>query len=147
MTECNMTIKMMEGCEDLVPKQLHNGDAEFDIMAREKSILAVGESKLIKTGIFMELPVGFEAQVRPRSGLAYKHMISVTNTPGTIDCDYRGEVGVLLINHGSDVFHIERGDRIAQMVINELPIVNITLTDKLSETVRGSGGFGSTGVK
>ena len=95
----------------------------------------------------MELPVGYEAQVRPRSGLALKHGITVLNTPGTIDAGYRGEVGVILINAGENDFTIARGDRIAQMVIQQLSDVQLVAAEQLSDTSRGAGGFGSTGVK
>ena len=109
-------------------------------------VLRPGERKLVPTGLVMEIPKGYEGQVRPRSGLAYKHGITCLNTPGTIDADYRGEVMVLLINHGQNPFTIERGMRIAQMVVapvKQMEIVEISLAN---ETGRGSGGFGSTGV-
>lgn len=102
---------------------------------------------LVPTGLAMALPAGYEAQIRPRSGLAYKHGITVINSPGTIDADYRGEVKILLINHGEDTFTIERGDRIAQMVIAPVTQANFEVVETLSETQRGSGGYGSTGVK
>lgn len=109
--------------------------------------LSPGERTLIKTGFCMALPAGFEAQVRPRSGLALKHGITVLNSPGTIDADYRGEVGVLLINHGQDDFTISRGDRFAQMVIAPVTQGDFKVVDTLSETIRGSGGYGSTGTQ
>ena len=93
----------------------------------------------------MELPVNYEAQIRPRSGLALKHNITLTNSPGTIDAGYRGEVGVIMFNHGPAEFEVKRGDRIAQMVITELPEVELDLVESLSESDRGAGGFGSTG--
>ena len=95
----------------------------------------------------MELPVNYEAQVRPRSGLALKHNITLTNSPGTIDAGYRGEVGVIMFNHGPAEFEVKRGDRIAQMVITELPEVELDLAENLSGSDRGAGGFGSTGRK
>ncbi|HFB55316.1 MAG TPA: dUTP diphosphatase [Hellea balneolensis] len=110
-------------------------------------VLAVGERALIPTGFAMALPPGYEAQIRPRSGLAYKHGISVVNSPGTIDADYRGEVKILLINHGDQNFVINRGDRIAQMVIAPVTQADFVTVEILSETKRGSGGYGSTGVK
>ena len=110
-------------------------------------VLHPGERKLIPSGFSMALPAGFEAQVRPRSGLAIKHGIGVLNSPGTIDADYRGEVGVILINHGDMDFHIQRGDRIAQMVIAALPAVDFIEVSELEDTERGSGGFGSSGRK
>lgn len=110
-------------------------------------VLQVGERRLIPTGLSMALPAGYEAQVRPRSGLAFKHGITVVNSPGTIDADYRGEIGIVLINHGQDAFQISRGDRIAQMVIAPVTQASFALVDTLSETQRGSGGYGSTGIK
>ncbi|MBU2937664.1 MULTISPECIES: dUTP diphosphatase [Pacificibacter] len=108
--------------------------------------LDVGARALIPTGFAMEIPAGFEVQVRPRSGLALKHGISMVNTPGTIDADYRGPVGVLLINHGSEPFHIAHGERIAQLVVAPVVQGDYQLSDELDETARGSGGFGSTGT-
>jgi len=108
--------------------------------------LKPGERALVPTGMTMALPAGYEAQIRPRSGLAYKHGITCLNTPGTIDADYRGEVKVLLINHGPEAFKINRGERIAQMVIAPITQPEFESVDKLSDTIRGAGGFGSTGV-
>lgn len=109
-------------------------------------MLMPGKRALVPTGLVMEIPHGFEAQIRPRSGLALKHGITCLNTPGTIDCDYRGEVKVLLINLGEEEFLIERGMRIAQMVVAPVTQVQVVEIRKASETERGSGGFGSTGV-
>ncbi|NNE58436.1 MAG: dUTP diphosphatase [Hellea sp.] len=109
--------------------------------------LSPGEWALVPTGLSMALPAGYEAQIRPRSGLAYKFGVTVLNTPGTIDADYRGEVKVLLINHGDAAFIINRGERIAQMVIAPITQPAFEVVDELSETARGAGGFGSTGVK
>jgi len=106
-----------------------------------------GEISLIPTGLVIELPDGYEAQIRPRSGLALKHGITVLNTPGTIDADYRGEVGVILINHGRSPFIINRGERIAQMVITRYAKVDFMESDTLSDTKRGEGGFGHSGRK
>lgn len=108
--------------------------------------LAPGERALVPTGLSMALPPGFEAQIRPRSGLALKHGVTVLNTPGTIDADYRGEIKVLLINHGQDPFTIERGMRIAQMVIARHEHVSWEVVESLEDTARGAGGFGSTGT-
>lgn len=105
------------------------------------------ERKLIKTGLFIALPEGFEAQVRPRSGLALKHGITVLNTPGTIDADYRGEIGVVLINLSQEDFVIEDGERIAQMVIARHEQAELVVVEELDETERGAGGYGHTGVK
>lgn len=108
-------------------------------------VLTPGERALVPTGFCMALPAGYEAQIRPRSGLAYKHGITCLNTPGTIDADYRGEVKVLLINHGQEPFTIHRGERIAQMVVSPITQPEFVEVDVLSETDRGAGGFGSTG--
>jgi len=113
----------------------------------EDVILQAGEYKLIKTGFSMALAEGYEAQIRPRSGLAYKHGITVLNAPGTIDADYRGEVGVILINHGKQPFTITRGERIAQMIIAPFVQASFTKVSELLATVRGEGGFGSSGRK
>ena len=107
--------------------------------------LAPGQYALVPTGLTVALPPGYEAQVRPRSGLAAKHGVTVLNSPGTIDADYRGEICVLLINHGSETFVVRRGERIAQMVIAPVSRVELVAADSLSTTDRGSGGFGSTG--
>ena len=140
-------IHMDNGCEDLFPRKAHDDDAALDLRSRVDIIVPSGKIMLVPTGVFMELPVGYEAQVRPRSGLALKHGITVLNTPGTIDAGYRGEVGVILINAGENNFTIARGDRIAQMVIQQLTDVQLVSAEALSETARGAGGFGSTGVK
>jgi dUTP pyrophosphatase len=111
----------------------------------EPILLAPGERRLVPTGLALELPSGHEGQVRPRSGLALKHGISIVNSPGTIDSDFRGEVGIVLINHGREAFVIEPLSRIAQLVIARVEQVEIELSESLSETSRGSGGYGSTG--
>ena len=136
---------MAEDAQDLLPVKAHSDDAAFDLKARAPMEIAPHKTALVPTGLFLELPVGYEAQVRPRSGLALKHSITVLNTPGTIDAGYRGEVGVILINHGDAPFPIKRGDRIAQMVIQALPEVTLTPVAQLNESSRGAGGFGSTG--
>lgn len=115
-------------------------------VAEDKPVtLTPGQRALIPTGLMIAVPPGFEAQVRPRSGLAFKHGVTVLNAPGTVDADYRGEIGVLLINHGDAAFTIERGERIAQMVIAPVTQANLVGVESLSSTDRGSGGFGSTG--
>ena len=119
--------------------------AGMDLRAAEDAILAPGARALVATGFAIALPHGFEAQVRPRSGLAAKHGVTVLNAPGTIDADYRGELMVLLVNHGAEPFTIRRGDRIAQMIVAPVVKARLTETAKLSDTDRGSGGFGSTG--
>ena len=143
MTEIN--IVMLENCEDLMPAKAHFDDAAFDLRSRVDMVLPVRRSVLVPAGFSLELPVGFEAQIRPRSGLALKHDLMLTNSPGTIDAGYRGEVGVIMYNGGTEEFTIKRGDRIAQMVIAKLPEVKLVVAESLSETGRGSGGFGSTG--
>jgi dUTP pyrophosphatase len=123
--------------------------AGLDIMAGVSAgapvELAPGARALIPTGLALEIPVGYEAQVRPRSGLALKHGVSLLNTPGTIDADYRGELMVILVNLGSETFTVHRGDRIAQLVIAPVAQVEIVAVDALGDTKRGGGGFGSTG--
>ena len=118
----------------------------MDLFAVEEQKILSGEANLIRTGISIELPQGTEAQVRPRSSLAFKHSITVLNTPGTIDAGYRGEVGVILINHGKQPFKVLKGMKIAQMVIAPVIRAEIEEVDSLAETRRGEGGFGSTGV-
>ena len=118
----------------------------FDLRSRVDMVLPVRKSTLVPAGFSIELPPDYEAQIRPRSGLALKKNITLTNSPGTIDAGYRGEIGVIMFNHGPEEFVIQRGDRIAQMVITRLPEVELTVCDALSESNRGSGGFGSTGV-
>lgn len=121
--------------------------AGMDLRAANETeiILKPGERMLVPTGLFIELPEGYEAQIRPRSGLALKHGVTVLNSPGTIDADYRGEVKVLLINHGSEAFPIHAGDRIAQMIVAKHETVIWQAVDELSETARGAGGYGSSG--
>ena len=136
---------MLAGCEDLIPAKAHSSDAAFDLRSRVDMLVPVNRSTLVPTGVFIELPVNFEAQVRPRSGLALKHNITLTNSPGTIDAGYRGEVGVIIFNHGPEEFAVKRGDRIAQMVIAELPEVELQIASTLSDSDRGEGGFGSSG--
>ncbi len=121
-------------------------DLRAAVNTGEPLILAPGQRALVPTGLAMALPDGHEAQVRPRSGLAAKHGVTVLNSPGTIDADYRGEVKVILINHGDEPFVIERGMRIAQMVIAPVTRVQMIAADNLDETERGAGGFGSTGA-
>ena len=132
----------------IVPKYETQGASGVDISANinEDLTLATNESILVPTGIAVSIPQGFEIQIRPRSGLAAKKGISVLNTPGTIDADYRGEIKVILINHGNEPFIIRNGDRIAQMVVCPIVQAKFEEVDELSDTERGSGGFGSTGV-
>jgi dUTP pyrophosphatase len=121
--------------------------AGMDLRAAEDMVLKPGARCLMPTGISLALPHGYEAQVRPRSGLAVKHGVTVLNAPGTIDCDYRGEVKVPLINHGTDDFIIARGDRIAQMVIAPVTRISWRTVEVLDDTARGAGGFGSSGKR
>lgn len=117
----------------------------MDVLAAEDVTLKPGARHPVATGLAVAIPPGFEIQVRPRSGLALKHGISIPNTPGTIDSDYRGEVKVILINHGDSAFEVKRGDRIAQLVLAPVTQANWLPVDDLDETARGEGGFGSTG--
>jgi len=130
----------------ILPAYAHPGDAGLDLFAAVAVSLEPGDRKLVGTGLSIELPPNTEAQVRPRSGLALKNGISVLNTPGTIDHGYRGEVGVILINHGRERFDVQPGMKIAQMVIAPFLHVSVEEAGELSGTARGQGGFGSTGV-
>lgn len=125
----------------------HAAGMDLRAAVEEEVVLDPGTHALIPTGLAMALPEGFEAQVRPRSGLALKHGITVLNSPGTVDADYRGEVGVILINHGSAPFHIQRGERIAQMIIAPVTRAELVEVAELPDTERGAGGFGSSGRK
>ena len=129
-------------------KKATNNSAGFDLVAavKEKVVLKPTKNLLIPCGFSIQMPNNFEAQVRPRSGLALKNLITVLNSPGTIDADYRGEICVILINHGSADFIVERGMRIAQMVFLVIPEISLVEVDELNQTNRGKGGFGSTGV-
>ncbi|MFM7621162.1 MAG: dUTP diphosphatase [Alphaproteobacteria bacterium] len=144
-----LKIKKLANYLDLpLPKYETKGSAGMDLLAciDEDVIIKKNEIKLIKTGIAIALEAGFEAQIRPRSGLALKNGISVLNTPGTIDSDYRGEICVILINHSANDFVVSKGMRIAQMVISQYQQAKINVVEELDETQRSTGGFGSTGV-
>ena len=132
-----------------IPKYETLGSSGMDLAAHIKDniIINSGEKALVSTGIFIAIPRGYEVQIRPRSGLAAKKNITVLNTPGTIDADYRGEIKVILINLGKEKFVIENGERIAQMVVCPVVQANLEEVEELSDTIRGSGGFGSTGTK
>lgn len=134
--------------EAFIPEYKTSGSAGADLRSSSAEVISLkqGERKLIPTNLIIELPEGYEAQVRPRSGLALNHGVTVLNTPGTIDSDYRGEVKVLLINHGDKEFAINYGDRIAQLVIAKHEKVEFAEDENLSETERAAGGYGSTGV-
>jgi dUTP pyrophosphatase len=144
-----MEVKVINRSKHDLPSYETMASAGLDVRANIASSIELKplERKLVKTGIFMEIPVGFECQVRPRSGLALKKGISVLNSPGTIDADYRGEVGVILINLSNEPFVIEDGERIAQLVFAKVEQAQWQETEVLSDTDRGAGGFGSTGVK
>jgi len=129
----------------VIPKYAHEGDAGVDLYSTEDYTLKPGERTLVSTGIKIALPPGHEAQVRPKSGLAIKHGISVVNTPGTVDAGYRGEVCCIVINHGNEEFKIEKEKKIAQMVFNKVEEAEFEEVEELDGTKRGEGGFGSTG--
>ena len=128
-----------------LPAYATAGAAGMDVVSAEDVTIAPGARHAVATGLAMAIPHGFEVQVRPRSGLALKHGITVPNTPGTIDSDYRGELKVILINHGAEAFAIRRGDRVAQLVLAPVTRAVWLAVDELDETARGAGGFGSTG--
>ena len=144
-----MNVRIINKSKNDLPKYATNQSAGMDLRANLDNPIKISplERILVKTGLFIELPEGYEAQVRPRSGLAYKKGITVLNSPGTTDSDYRGEIGVILVNLSNETFLIESGERIAQMVIAKHEKVNFQEVNELIETTRGSGGFGSTGVK
>ncbi len=144
-----MKIKIINKSAHELPHYETGASAGMDLRANisEPVTLAPLARTIVKTGLFMELPVGYEAQVRPRSGLAAKKGITVLNAPGTIDADYRGEIGVILVNLSNEAFVIENGERIAQMVIAKHERAELEQVELLSDTARGEGGFGSTGVK
>ena len=144
-----MDIKIINQSGHALPKYETNLSAGVDLRAHLSEAITIAplERKLIKTGLFMAIPEGYEAQVRPRSGLALKKGITVLNAPGTIDADYRGEIGVILVNLSNEPFVIENGERIAQLVVAKCEQANFVQVQELDETKRGAGGFGSTGVK
>ena len=144
-----LAVNIINQSQHPLPKYQTSLSAGMDLHANltEPVVLEPQARMLIPTGLFIELPEGYEAQVRPRSGLALKHGITVLNSPGTIDADYRGEIKVLLINHGQDAFTIQNGERIAQMVIAQHATVQWVETQSLSNTERGEGGYGSTDLR
>jgi dUTP pyrophosphatase len=142
-----VAFKRLPGNADLpLPAYASAGAAGFDLRAAAALTIAPGAIALVPTGFAVAVPPGHELQVRPRSGLAAKHGVTVLNSPGTVDSDYRGEVAVILINHGTTAFAVARGDRIAQGVIAAAPQAELTEVTSLDDTTRGSGGFGSTGT-
>ena len=144
-----ISIKIVNSSNNKTPSLATKGAAGADIRAfiENKTILKPMERKLISTGLKIEIPFGYEVQIRPRSGLAFKNGITVINSPGTIDSDYRGEIGILLINLSNENFEINNGDRIAQMVLSKYEVPNFIETSEISISQRGEDGFGSTGKK
>jgi dUTP diphosphatase len=151
VSEIEVEVVRLPHAADLpLPSYQSSSAAGLDLLAAAPAsgtVIAPGCTAMIPTGIAIALPSGFEGQIRPRSGLAAKHAVTVLNAPGTIDCDYRGEVSVILINHGATSFVVTRGMRIAQLVIAPVAAVQIREVAKLGKTTRGSGGFGSTGLE
>ena len=142
-----MTVKVLRSDPAAqLPAYAHPGDAGMDVRSVENVTLAPGARALVRTGLVLMLPPDAEAQVRPRSGLALKHGVTVLNTPGTIDAGYRGEVGVILINLGAEPFVVEKGMKIAQLVISRVTQAEVVEVASVDETDRGAGGFGSTGI-
>lgn len=149
MADLHVSVQRLGHGADLpLPAYATPHSAGLDLMAAidGEIVLQPGARQLIPTGLAIALPAGFEAQVRPRSGLALKHGITVLNSPGTIDADYRGEVKVLLVNHGAEAFTLKRGDRIAQMIVAPVTRIAWNVVAALDETERGAGGYGSTGI-
>lgn len=143
-------IKVREGCEDLpIPSYATDGASGMDLSAdvKEELTLLPGQIQLVSTGIYLSIPEGYEAQIRPRSGLALKHGVTLVNTPGTIDSDYRGLVSLIMTNIGSEPYVIRRGDRVAQMIIKEVVRAELEVRRDLDETARSAGGFGHTGTR
>ena len=144
-----MTVKVINKSGNALPSYASVAAAGMDVRAELPQAIKIGplERVIVPTGLFLEIPVGYEVQVRPRSGLAAKHGITVLNSPGTIDADYRGELKVILVNLSNEAFSIEPGERIAQIVLARHEVIEWEQTDELSESERGAGGFGSTGLK
>jgi dUTP pyrophosphatase len=142
-----MKVSVVNSSNNKLPEYQTSNSAGMDVIAflSKPIIIEPGKRALVPTGLFIEIPIGYEVQIRPRSGLAFKHGITVLNSPGTIDSDYRGEIMVLLINHGETAFEVNSGDRIAQMVLSKHEEISWELVDELNVTDRGSGGYGSTG--
>ena len=144
-----MKVKIINKSRNPIPEYATSLSAGIDLRASLEESVSVDafNSRIIPTGLYIELPEGYEAQVRPRSGLALKYQITVLNSPGTIDADYRGEIGVILMNHSDTPFIIEPGDRIAQLVFNKIEQAEFVEVEELNKTERGKGGFGHTGNK
>ena len=148
MTPLSVSVQRLSHARDLpLPRYHTEQSAGVDVHAAIDTPIVVqsGERAVVPTGLALALPAGYEAQVRPRSGLALKYGVSLVNTPGTIDADYRGEITILLINHGKEPFAVQRGDRIAQIIFNKFERANLVEVTELDVTGRGAGGFGSTG--
>lgn len=145
MAKLTVKVKAAEGVT--LPAYATEGSSGMDVRANEAAVIKAGDRGCVGTGLYLEMPLGVEAQVRPRSGLALKHGITVLNTPGTIDSDYRGEIRVILANFGKEDFVIEPGDRIAQIVFASVTQAELEAVDELGGTERSDGGFGSTGKK
>ncbi|MFH1663927.1 MAG: dUTP diphosphatase [archaeon] len=141
-----MKVRIKKLNPEIKIEPAHKGDAGIDLYAAETTEIQPKEIKLVKTGIKIAIPEGFEGQIRPKSGLALNNGITVLNTPGTIDSGYRGEIGVIVINHGKQKFVAEKGKKIAQLVFNKIEFPEIEVVEELDETTRGEGGFGSTGL-
>ncbi len=142
-----MKVRVINKSDNDLPSYETIGSAGCDVRSNHDATINPGDKLLVKTGLYVEIPIGYEIQVRPRSGLAYSKGITVINSPGTIDADYRGEIGVILINHGHEQVTLEKGERIGQLVLNKVEQINWESVLVLSDTTRGTGGFGSTGKK
>lgn len=140
-----LLVKRLDKAGARLPARAHPGDAGLDLFAAADVDVPAGETRLVGTGLAVALPRGTEGQIRPRSGLALRHGVTVLNAPGAVDAGYRGEVGVLLVNHGRRTFRVRRGMKVAQLVVTPVVEVEVVETDVLSETARSEGGFGSTG--
>ena len=142
-----MKVRVINKSDNDLPSYETIGSAGCDVRSNHDVTINPGHKLLVKTGLYVEIPIGYEIQVRPRSGLAFSKGITVLNSPGTIDADYRGEIGVILINHGDKQVTLDKGERIGQLVLNKVEQINWESVLVLSDTTRGSGGFGSTGKK
>jgi len=140
-----MKVKIINNSRNQLPRYQTEGAAGLDVCSKISLYILPGEVKVVQTGLYVEIPEGYEIQIRPRSGLAYRYGITVLNSPGTIDSDYRGEIGIILFNHGKEIFKITEGDRIAQLVLAKVEQIKWDTTSVFSETTRNIAGFGSTG--
>lgn len=141
-----VNVRVMQEKDLPLPQYQTKGSAGMDVYSAESLILKAGAIQIVSTGLRMAVPEGYELHVRPRSGLAFKHGISLVNTPGTLDSDYRGELKLIMINHGKEDLEIKKGDRVAQIILNKYEPIEWEEVDKLDETERGHGRFGSTGL-